>query len=48
MDDDIAASKSNSMRVHNVIIVVPKEVKEKTKQTNKAAVAKGYLKEVYK
>jgi hypothetical protein len=35
MDNDIAASKSNSMRVHNVIIVVPKEVKENGHLTDK-------------
>ena len=28
MDDDIAASKSDSMGEHNVIIVVPQAVKE--------------------
>jgi hypothetical protein len=35
MDDDIAASKSESMGEHNVIIVVPKSVKDATHLTDK-------------
>lgn len=35
MDDDIAASKSDSMKAHNVIIVVPKEIKDNSHLTDK-------------